>query len=87
MSTAEPVESGVLTCQDCTKHRERAFTWESKFWRLSNMVVAAIGERAHLNLPGTGVSWAQAYAKITGQSYAEAEKKLAEKRRNSRTQA
>lgn len=64
---------GVMTCPECTQHRERSFAWESKFWRLSSLLVECIGPRAHQQLPGLEQTWAQAFRTLTGVEFADAQ--------------
>ena len=64
---------GVMTCPDCTRHREAMFAWEKRFWRLSTMLVECIGDRASQKLPGHDKTWAQAFTALTGVSFADAQ--------------
>ena len=70
-------ESGVLSCPECTKHRERMFAWERKFWRLSGVLIECIGARDDQLVPGTSATWAEAYTKITGIAWREAVERAA----------
>lgn len=65
--------TGVLSCPECTKHREARFAFEHRFWRLSALMVECIGPRAHQLLPGIGKTWAEAFTSITGVEFAEAQ--------------
>lgn len=64
--------TGVLSCPDCTRHREAMFAAEHRFWRLSSLVVACIGNRAEQVIPGTDKTWAEAFTKLTGIAWADA---------------
>ena len=64
---------GVMTCPDCTKHREKMFAWEHKFWRLSSLLIECIGARAQQKLPGLEQTWAQAFTTLTGVPFADAQ--------------
>lgn len=73
--------TGLLSCPDCTKHRETAFRWERKFWSLSALIVNAIGDRADRQLPGTSLTWGECYTKLTGIGWDEAVRREQERRR------
>lgn len=64
---------GVMTCPDCTRHREAMFGWEKRFWRLSSLLVECIGQRAHVQLPGHDKTWAEAFTTLTGVAFADAQ--------------
>jgi hypothetical protein len=64
--------TGVVSCPDCTTHREKRFAAEHRFWRLSSLMITCIGQRANQRLPGTDKTWAEAFTQITGVDYAEA---------------
>ena len=64
---------GVMTCPDCTRHREAMFNWEKRFWRLSSLLIECIGARAQQKLPGLEQTWAQAFTTLTGVPFADAQ--------------
>lgn len=70
-------ESGVLSCPDCTRHREAMFAWQMRFWQISSLLIECIGARADQRVPGTASTWAEAYTKITGVKWAEAVERAA----------
>jgi hypothetical protein len=78
--TATPERGGIFTCPKCAQFYSRTNDWERKFWKTSALIVAAIGPRSGHLIPGTQITWADAFESITQVPFSTAQERAAHDR-------